>query len=87
MSEVTDNIAIKWPYDAPESLVSQLVSIEYINNDQNNEVNLTASTLSFDDIDLSMIIQNSSFLLTPYILIIALLIIVYVVFLRFIFVG
>jgi len=82
-----DNLALEWPYDAPEQLGSQLISIEYINNDQNNEVNLTASNLSFDDIELIMTIKNSSSLLTPYILIIALLIIVYVVFLRYVFVG
>lgn len=76
-------------FDLPDNVsdknINNLVSIEYHKSDAMKEVSLKASNISFDDINLLVILRKSSSSLAPYIMIIVALIAVYVVFLRFIF--
>ncbi len=64
---------------------NEQISVEYIESDDLKEITISASNLSFNDIDQIIISENSSYVLSAYIIIIAVLITIHMVFLRFIF--
>ena len=70
-----------------EDYIKGLVSVDFIEDKECKVVNLKGSNLNFIDIDFEMEIDYSSSILIPYILVIVLLITIYVVFLRYVFVG
>lgn len=79
-----ENVMLEPFIKGSDKLLNEHLSIEYHKTDPMKAVILRASNIGFKDINYSILLKSSS-TITPYIVIIAILIIVYLVFLRFLF--